>query len=169
MKTKKKSSNITVDINEEIIYEEYGFDDKLLLSDVLADTIEYVASTRPIKQKLKLNIKENVQANIDEKQFTDAYKNTFSTKIDGKKHEIGRCIITGIVLWIVSIGLILFEQFVIAGSNAILCEIFEIISWVFTWVAVETLTIELIQLIMDKRKYSRLLDVKFKFIKYVQK
>lgn len=97
MKHNTKPSNITIDINDEIVYAEYGFDDKLLLNDSLIDSIEYVASTRPIKQKLTLCVKENVPVNIQENQFIDAYKNTFNTKIDGKKHEIGRCVMTGII------------------------------------------------------------------------
>ncbi len=166
MKYSKQPSNITLDINDENVYADYGFDDKLFLNDWLAGSIEYVASTRPIKQKLTLCFKELVPANIQEEQFVDAYKNTFNTKLNGKKNEIVRCVMTGIILWIVSLALIFFEQLVIAGMHDIICEIFEILSWVFAWVAVETLTLELIQLIMDKRKYTRLLNVKFQFFKY---
>lgn len=169
MKNRFKSNTITIDINEENVYAEYGYEDKLLLEDSLVDSIEYMASTRPIKQKLTFCFKETTKTDINEAQFIEAYHNTFSTKIEAKKHEIGRCCLTGLILFIISMGFILFEQFVVIGAHAVIYEFFEIMSWVFAWAAVETLTIELIQLIMDKRKYNRILDVDFKFVKIEEK
>lgn len=52
MKKQKQSNTITIDINEENVYAEYGYEDKLLLEDSLVDSIEYMASARPIKQDL---------------------------------------------------------------------------------------------------------------------
>lgn len=169
MTRKKQSNTITIDINEENVYAEYGYEDKLLLEDSLVDSIEYMASTRPIKQKLTFCFKETTKTDIDEAQFIEAYHNSFKTKIEAKKHEIGRCVLTGIIMWIISIALILFEQFVVAGAHDVIYEISEVMSWVFTWVAVETLTIELIQLVLDKRKYNRILDVDFKFVRIEEK
>ena len=168
MTRKKQSNTITIDINEENVYAEYGYEDKLLLEDSLVDSIEYMASTRPIKQKLTFCFKETIKTNMDEAEFIEAYNNTFKTKIQAKKHEIGRCVLTGIIMWIISIALILFEQFVVAGAHDVIYEISEVMSWVFTWVAVETLTIELIQLVLDWRKYNRLLSVDFQFIRLAE-
>lgn len=169
MTRKKQSNTITIDINEENVYAEYGYEDKLLLEDSLVDSIEYMASTRPIKQKLTFCFKETTKTDIDEVQFIEAYHNTFNTKIEAKKHEIGRCIITGVVLWLISLAFILFEQLVVVGAHPVVYEIVEIMSWVFNWVAVEALTIELIQLVLDWRKYNRLLSVDFQFVRLNEK
>lgn len=165
MKKQKQSNTITIDINEENVYAEYGYEDKLLLEDSLVDSIEYMASARPIKQDLTFCFKETVKTGIDEAEFIEAYHNTFNTKIEAKKHEISRCVITGVILWLVSIALILFEQFVIVNAHPVVYEIFEIMSWVFTWVAVEAFTLELIQIVLEKRKLNRLLNVDFKFVR----
>ena len=159
----EKNSVINIDINEENVYADYGFDGKLLVEETLVDKMEFLASSRPIKEKVTFCFRRKYNIAIDEPQFVEAYKNTMNNYVKAKQHEISRCLWTGIIMLFVSLILIFIENFWLINLGAIVGEISNIASWVFAWAAIEVLTIQLIQLVIDKRKVQRLRDAKITF------
>lgn len=83
--------------------------------------------------------------------------------VKAKQHEISRCLLTGIIMLIISAILICVENFWLINMGAIVREISNVASWVFAWDAIEILAIQLIQLVIDKRKVQRLRDAKIIF------
>ena len=61
---------------------------------------------------------------------------------------------------LVGVAMLAFDVFVMEELNYFLFEFFNVFAWVFCWGGIEILTIELIQLIMEKNKAKRVLNSK---------
>lgn len=157
-KTQNQGNTIVINIKDEDIYGEYGYEGQEHLESSLVSTLQELASSRPTKEQLTIKVKEKSNIKINEKEFVDAYKNTFNNLIDGKQHEISRCITTGVILLAISIIMISLYVFVFQNMHDLIVVFTDVISWIFTWCAIETLTIELIQLYIDRAKLKRLLN-----------
>lgn len=156
MKRKYNKNVINIDINEENVYADYGIDGDLLVEEDLIDNMFNVANTRPIKQGVIFCFKEKNGIDVEDSKFISAYHNTIKNHLLSKKLEIRRCILLGVVLLVASALFILLENFFFIKQGPIIAEVSNIISWVFFWAAVEVLTIDLSQLMMEKIKYIRL-------------
>ena len=82
-----------------------------------------------------------------------------------KRLELSRCLTTGFSLLVVGILLILLNVFVFEELEKFTYEMFSVISWVFMWAAVETLTLELIQILIEIKKSKKLLKSNLTFTK----
>lgn len=164
-KTTNQSNTIVINVNDENIYGEYGYEGKEHLEGSFVETLQELAASRPTKEQLTIKVKEKSNVAINGKQFVDAYKNTFNNLIDGKQHEISRCITTGVILSCIGITLLTLFVFVFQYMHDAVVVFTELLTWVFAWCAVETLTIELIQLYIDRAKLKRLLNANIILIK----
>lgn len=155
---KNKENTIVINVNDENVYGEYGYEGQEHLESSLVSTLQELAASRATKEQLTIKVKENSKIEINEEKFVDAYKNTFNNLIDGKQHEISRCLTTGVILSFIGILLLTLFVFVFQYMHDAVVVFTELITWVFSWCAVETLTIELIQLYIDRAKLKRLLN-----------
>lgn len=158
------SSNIiNINIYDQSVYAEYGYEGHELIEDSLVSTVETLAATKPIRNRLKLVFHKKKTMKISEERFVTAYTNSIKNKVTEKNNEIKRCLTTGIILLFVGLAVLCFDVFVAENLSYFLFEFFNIFAWVFCWAAVEIFTIHLVQLIIDKRKYKRLLSVEILF------
>lgn len=160
---KNNAPVINININEGDVFADYGFENKQYLDQSIVNTLTNLADSRPIKEGLAINFRTSENINIDKADFVDAYKNTFLSKVNKKKLEIHRCVWTGVVLALISFILISLQVFIFQNLHDIIRVASEVCSWVFAWSAIEVLTIELIQLEIDKHKLQKLLSVSIKF------
>lgn len=160
-----KTKNLTINILEEDIYNEYGVDEHVVLQEELTSTIETLSNTQKLNDKLNLNFSVNKDVNVNEERFVEAYKNTFKMNIQMKKHELSRCITTGIAILVIGIILLALNVFVLENLEKFTFALFDVISWVFVWAGVETLTLELIQIVIEIKKSRKLLNANLTFTK----
>lgn len=156
---------LTINILDEDVFNEYGVDEHVVLQEDLTYTIETLSNTQKLNSKLNLNFSVKNDININEEKFIDSYKNTFRMNIKMKRHELSRCVTTGIVILLVGIFLLALNVFVFENLEKFTYEFFSVISWVFVWAGVETLTLELIQIIIEIKKNKRLLNANVTFTK----
>ena len=146
------------------VYNSYGVDDRPLLNDELAYTIEEQANNHKIKTNLAINFKKFKKSAINEETFVDAYQNSFNSRIRTKKHELSRCVATGAVMLLVGILMLLFDVFVAEPfMNYFWYEFFNVFAWVFCWGGIEVLTVELVQIQMEIGKIRRLTNAEINF------
>lgn len=155
---KSKAENIRITIADENVFSEFAVDDKDVLDEMLVDTIEKTANTKPVTKKLDITFVTDQK--IDTDKFALAYQNTMQNKLYAKNREIARCLLTGLVLTTVAICALLAYVFFFANQSLFLNKFGEIVSWVFVWASVEIITIEMIQLLIEKAKVKRLLNAK---------
>lgn len=155
MQNRKK---LTINIFDEDVFNEYGVDGEETLQDELTETIEQKANTQKISTSLEINVVKPENSNIDNKKFTLAFKNTFKDKIKTIKHECSRCVITGLILLMVGVGMLALDVFVFENLNYFVYEFFNVFAWVFCWGGIEVLTIELTQLVIEIKKAKRILN-----------
>lgn len=160
MDNKQKVRKFKININDDNVYDDYCVDDEkeVILQDSLFDRIKNLADLTPIKQKLCFNfVKEDSTVDIDKEEFLTAYSNTVKVKTIIKKHEINRCFISGLTFLLIAIALIFVDVYLSHNFTGVFAYLIEISAWVFAWVAVEVLSIQLLQLTIDKNKLKRLL------------
>jgi len=159
---KKDNKNIHVNLFSEDVYAEYGVENDVLLDDALVDTVQSLADTKPITAKLSIDFIAKNNIKIDDEKFMRAYKNTVQNRIDMKNHEIIRCTITGLIFLVFS--LVLLEVYVLWKPylNEFWDQFLTIFDWVFLWSAIQILTIELIQLFIDKAKIKKIFKANLK-------
>lgn len=158
------SSNvININIYDQSVYAEYGYEGHELIEESLVSTVETLAATKPIRNRLRLVFHKKKSMKISEERFVNAYTNSIKNKVTEKNNEIKRCFITGMILLFVGLGLLAFDVFVAESFGYFLYEFFNVFAWVFCWAAIEVFTIHLVQLIIDKRKFKRLLSVEIRF------
>ena len=155
MKNKQK---LTINIFDEDVFIEYGVDGEETLQDELTDTIEKKANTQKLSTELEINVVKPENSKINNEQFALAFKNTFKDKINTVKHECSRCVLTGLILLMVGIGMLALDVFVLEPLNYFVYEFFNVFAWVFCWGGIEVLTIELTQLIIEIKKSKRILN-----------
>ncbi len=160
----KERKVLNFNLYDKDVYNSYGVDDKPLLNDELAYTIEERANNHKINTKLSINFKKYKESPINEEDFLDAYKNSFSSRIKAKTHELSRCLITGLIMLFVGIAILLFDVFVAEEFfHYFWFEFFNVIAWVFCWGGVEVLTVELIQIKMEIGKLEKLTKAEISF------
>ena len=165
MNNPTKQRDLTINLFHEDVFNEYGVDEHTILQEDLTSTIESLSNTIKVTTKLNLNFCVNQGINVDETKFIEAYKNTFAANIKMKRLELSRCLTTGFSLLVVGILLILLNVFVFEELEKFTYEMFSVISWVFMWAAVETLTLELIQILIEIKKSKKLLKSNLTFTK----
>ena len=161
MQNRRKSLNI--DLYSDDVYSSFGTDNIPLLNDEISHTIETYANNSKAKTKLSINFKTYEEEPIDNDEFLQAYKNTFSSKINEKKFELKRCLILGSSLLIIGLLLLLFDVKIENKVSYYLFELFNIFSWVFCWGAIEVLTIEVAKISIDIQKLKKLINAKITF------
>lgn len=162
-KRQKKFTKLNVSIYEKEIFADYGYDNHELIDDTLVDTIYKLADTKPIRENLELVITKKENVSFDEDRFISAYKNTILNKTKSLSHEIFRCSVVGIILLLLGTGLLCVTEFLLHDIDNFLYQFSTILSWVFCWGGIEVLTIQLVQLLIEKTKYKRLLKSKITF------
>lgn len=165
MDSKNKQHNLTINLYHADIFNDYGVNEYIYLQDDLISTIETMSNTVKLNTQLNLNIGVDKNVEVNETQFTEAFKNTFTSSIKMKRLELIRCLTTGIVLFMIGVILVLLNVFIFDGLNKFIYELFGVISWVFVWAGTEALTIELIQIIIEIKKATKLLKTKITFTK----
>ena len=165
MNKQNKQKDITINLLDEDVFNEYGVDEHVVLQEDLTSTIETLSNTQKLNTKLNLNFRANNDIEINEEKFLESYKNTFKLNIAMKKHELNRCITTGIAILIVGILLLALNVFVFENLEKFTYELFSVVSWVFVWAGIETLTLELIQIAIEIKKSKRLLKANITFSK----
>lgn len=170
MKDKKKNQkrnkrkSIHVNLFNEDVYAEYGVENDILLDDALVDRVQALANTKPISAKLSVTFVAKHSVEIDNTKFKKAYKNSVQNRIDMKNHEIFRCTITGTIFLIFSLVLLGVYVYFRPYFSAFWDQFLTIFDWVFLWSAIQVLTIELIQLFIDKAKIIKLLKARLKIV-----
>ena len=170
MKDKKKNQkrnkrkSIHVNLFNEDVYAEYGVENDILLDDALVDRVQALANTKPISAKLSVTFVAKHNIEIDNAKFKKAYKNSVQNRIDMKNHEIFRCAITGTIFLIFSLILLGVYVYFRPYFSAFWDQFLTIFDWVFLWSAIQVLTIELIQLFIDKAKILKLLKAQLKIV-----
>jgi hypothetical protein len=153
-KTERKKLNF--DLYDNDVYCHYGTENGPLLNDEVASTLQEKANNHKIKDKLLIEFKVNEESPIDKTEFLYAYHNTYSSKIKEKKHEVVRCIYTGIILLIIGILMLALDVSIEDKLPYFWFEFFNVFAWVFCWGAIEVLTIELAQIEMEINKIKKL-------------
>lgn len=154
------------------VYADYGIEKDDMLDDNLVETVEKLANTKPIKTDLTIHFlskSESELSKIDKKRFKTAYKNTINQKLFMKNHEISRCLMTGLVFFAIAVILAAVYVVIEPHIGKFFNQFCYIIEWVFICTTVQTLTIELIQLYIDRAKLKRLLKAKIIFRKKVRR
>ena len=160
---RKKYTKLKIGIYEKEVFAEYGYDNHELIEESLVYTVYSLAETKPIRENLELVFTKNVDTSFEEERFKQAYKNTITNKTKSLDHEIRRCAMVGIFTLIVGLLLLCVDVFLIGNNSKYFYELVSIFAWVFCWVATEVLTIQILQLVIEKRKYKRLLRCKITF------
>ena len=163
---KKLKNTINININEEDIFAEYGYENQDFLETSFVEAIEHLANSRPTKEKITINMKETKPMSFDQESFIKAYKNSFRHRMETKKQEINRCILTGILMFVFSIAYMLLHLYVISDISESIAYFSDIAAWVFIWCSIEVLTLELIQLIIDYQKIKRIFNANLVLIEY---
>ena len=152
--TKRKSLNFNLYSDD--VYCSYGTDKGPLLNDEIAQTIENHANNHKIKEDLSITFKTYEESPIDKNEFLQAYSNTYNSKIVEKRHELSRCMITGLILLTVGFLLLWLDVAIEEKVPYFWYELFNVFAWVFCWGGIEVLTIEAIQIILEIKKIKRL-------------
>lgn len=164
---KNERKILNFDLYDNDVYCHYGTDNGPLLSDEVASTLQEKANNHKIKDKLLIEFKVNKESPIDQTEFLYAYHNTYSSKIKSKKHELVRCIYTGIILLVIGVLMLALDVSIEDNLPYFWFEFFNVFAWVFCWGAIEVLTIELAQIQMEINKIKKLTkaDIKFTYKK----
>ena len=135
-----------------------------LLSEDIANTIGTHANNHKLKTILEIVFNTSKDSHLDQEEFKQAYKNTFSSKKVEKKHELSRCVLTGSIL--MTIGIILLIIYVSMTNRVpyFWFELFCLFAWVFCWGGIEVLTIELTQIAIEIKKIDRMINTRISFI-----
>ena len=156
----RKTDKININIYDEDVYADYGSDDAEFLDEMLVEAVEKNVNSKPISRGLEVNFVVAKGNKIDEDRFVEAYRNTAKNKLDTKTHEIVRCIVTGCVMVMVAVSLLLAFVYFFSKLTLFWVKAGEVAAWVFTWASVEILTIEFIQLLIDRAKIRKILKAK---------
>ncbi len=173
MNTKDKISNIVININNEDVYADFTYKDTDMLNESLENTITKLSKSTPLKTKLNIKMEPKKDINLNEKKFKNAFSNTYESMLQEKKHEIARCVITGLTIMAIGIALILFSVFFttdVYGTpypNAkLLNYVVDLLAWITIWDSVEVLTVELIQLLIERKKLKKIKTANLIFAKH---
>lgn len=159
----KKSSTITINSADELFYSSYFYDDKEILDNDLSETIYSLSNSKPIKDKLIIKIKSPTKSSTDKAKFKNAFKNSFESKMQMKQYEIHRCLITGFFMFLAFCALLAITICVNTALGEVFYYVADLATWVFGWGFIEIVTIELIQLYIDKYKYKKIRDAEIIF------
>ena len=162
-KKRKKYTKVNIGIYEKDVFAEYGYDNHELIEESLVYTVYSLAETKPIKENLELSFTKKVDAEFDENRFKTAYKNTITSKIKSLNLELRRCFLIGLLLLLAGVSVLCVDVFLIGDVSEFLYEFINIMAWVFWWAVIEVMTIHAVQIIIEKRKYIRLLNCKISF------
>ena len=160
---RKKYTKLKIGIYEKEVFAEYGYDNHELIEESLVYTIYSLAETKPIRENLELVFTKNVDIEFDENRFKTAYKNTITNKTKSLNLELRRCFLIGLLLLLAGVSVLCVDVFLIGDVSEFLYEFVNIMAWVFWWAGIEVLTIHAVQIIIEKRKYKRLLNCKISF------
>lgn len=161
----KKLRSFKINLNDDNIYDDYCVDEarEVILQDSLFSRLKNLAELTPVNQNICFNlVKEYKQVDINQKEFEEAYTNTIKTKKIINKHEVNRCLLSGLSFLFVALILIFFDVYVASYQGKIIAYLVEVAAWVFAWVAVEVLGIHLLQLLIERNKLKRMLKAKIK-------
>ena len=161
MKEKRKSLHI--DLYSDDVYSSFGTDNIPLLNDEISHTIQTYANNSRAKTKLTINFKTYEEDPIDYSEFLDAYKNTFKSKINEKKFDLKRQLILGTSLFIIGLILLLIDVRIESKVSNYFYELINIFAWVFCWVAIEVLTLEMTKIVIEIQKLNKLINAKITF------
>ena len=167
----KKRENIKINIYEQEVYAEYGVDDKEMFEDSLIDTVEKLANSKPLRTDIALQFVCEEGIEVEQERFKVAFKNTGKNKLETKKRELARCLITGVIMAVFALALLAGYHFLHPYIEDIVFwnELCDVAVWVFMWAAVEILTIEAIQILIEMAKIKRVLRAKIEFVEKKKK
>lgn len=163
MKKSSQRKNINFNLYSDDVYCSYGTNNVPLLNEEISSVIEESANNYKIKEKVNIQFNTYEETPIDEDEFVQAYQNTFTSKIKSKKHELKRCMITGLILLCVGILTLLFDVFIEEKLAYFWYEFFNVFAWVFCWGGIEVLTIELTQIQIEINKTKKLTHANITF------
>lgn len=166
MKSKqKKLRSFKINLNDDNIYDDYCVDEarEVILQDSLFNRLKNLAELTPVNQNICFNlVKEYKQVDVNKQEFMEAYSNTIKTKQIINKHEVNRCLFSGLAFMLVALVLILLDVYLASYQGEIFAYLIEVSAWVFAWVAVEVLSIHLLQLLIERSKLKRMLKAEIK-------
>ena len=155
-----KRQNVHLNIYDEDLYSDYGIEGEERMNDELIDIVETSANTTSIRTQLTVHFLIAEGLTVDDKRMRTAYKNSVIDRLNSKNHEIARCGLTGLIFLVIAIAIVAGYVWLIPYFNVFWQQFYEIIEWVFVWTAVEILTIQLIQLFIDKLKIKKLVNAR---------
>lgn len=158
-KVQNKQTKKIFNIYKGDIYNEFYIDNKKTLQEELCNTIERVSNEDGVLQSATFEFKVSEGVQVDEKEFKDAYKNSFNTIKAVKKNECFRCLMYGLSLFLVGM-ILLFINIYVVDTNNFVYEFFNVFTWVFLWGAIEVLLIEMVQIIIEIKKLKKILEAK---------
>ena len=161
----KKLRSFKINLNDDNIYDDYCVDEarEVILQESLFNRLKNLAELTPVNQNICFNlVKEYKQVDVNEQEFMEAYSNTIKTKQIINKHEVNRCFLSGLAFMFVALLLIFLDVYVASFQGEIIAYIVEVAAWVFAWVAVEVLSIHLLQLLIERSKLKRMLKAEIK-------
>ena len=164
-KKQKKLRSFKINLNDDNIYDDYCVDEarEVILQESLFNRLKNLAELTPVNQNICFNlVKEYKQVDVNKQEFMEAYSNTIKTKQVINKHEVNRCLFSGLVFVFVALILIFLDVYVASFQGKIIAYIVEVAAWVFAWVAVEVLSIHLLQLLIERSKLKRMLKAEIK-------
>ena len=159
----KKRKSLNIDLYSDDVYSSFGTNNIPLLNDEVSRTIQTYANNSKANAKLIINFKTYEEDPIDNKEFLDAYKNTFKSKITEKKYDLKRNLILGTSLFIIGLILLFIDVKIESKVSNYFYELINIFAWVFCWVAIEVLTLEVAKITIEIQKLNKLINAKIKF------
>ena len=161
---KELSNTININIYDTDIFAEYGYENREQVQQSFVDTVKSMADAKPLKEKLTLLVSKPKDSKIDKDRFRKAYGNTLSNIVSTKTNEMKRCLFTGLVFFVLSFALLALNVFVFATIGGLLYAVTNLLAFVFGFVGIEALSLELIQLIIEVKKYKRIMSVEIRII-----
>ena len=161
---KEISNTINVNLYDTDVYAEYGYENREQVQQSFIDTVKSMADAKPLKEKLTLLVTKPKGTKIDNDRFRKAYGNTLANIVSTKTNEMRRCLVTGIVFFVMAIALLALNVFVFASIGGMLYAVTNLLAFVFGFVGVEALSLELIQLIIEIKKFKRIMSVEIRII-----
>lgn len=140
--------------------------DKSIISDEVADFLEYTCKPLRAKEQLAIQIYSNV---IDENEkviYQEAISNYYLSDYMENKLSLKRNVFISIIMAVIAVfALALMITLNAFEANEVFIEVIDIFGWVFMWEAVDIFFIERSILRLKKYRYLAFIDAKITFHK----
>lgn len=138
---KKGRSVININVSEtDCILSKFNDDGMEIISPEMADFINNLVKSVPVKKDIVLNIKCKDYSENKEKRYKKAIKNYYVNEFADKDAKLKNNALISAILFLVGVvGFALLYLLNVFGAHWLIQDIVEVASWVFLWEMVDVL------------------------------